>query len=45
MHKIPLRDVYCDTRLGWLKELVWCFIVLKIYPTAYDDGTPVSMHS
>lgn len=41
MYKIPFRDIYCDTLIGWLKELIWVFVILKIYPTAYDDGRPI----
>jgi hypothetical protein len=29
--KVPFRDIICDTPWMWLKEVFWCFVVLKVY--------------
>ena len=30
--KVPFRMIYCNTPWSWLKETIWCFVVLKAYP-------------
>lgn len=36
--KVPFRQVYCDTFAGWLKSLLWIFVVMKVFPHARDLG-------
>ena len=36
MYKIPRRAVYCDTFGSWVKEMIWIFLVLKLFPYSYD---------
>ena len=42
--KVPFRSIICDTPWAWLKEVFWCFVVLKIYPYTVSlypiDGHP-----
>jgi len=30
-YKIPGRSIVCDTPLRWLKEMIWVYIVMKIF--------------
>lgn len=36
MYKIPFRQVYCESLIGWLKEMAWIFFVIKLFPYSYD---------
>ena len=36
IYKIPFRQVYCETLAGWIKEMIWIFFVLKLFPYSYD---------
>lgn len=29
--KVPFREVYCDTFGAWVRETVWCHIVLRLF--------------
>ena len=31
MYKIPGRSIFCDTPLAWVKEMLWCYVVMKIF--------------
>lgn len=42
MYKIPGRAIYCDTFLSWLQEMVWVYIVLKIFRSDIDAITEKS---
>ena len=33
-YKVPFRMIYCETIGQWVRETVWCHIVLKIWPNA-----------
>jgi hypothetical protein len=39
MYKIPRRQVYCDTFGTWLKQMVWIFLVIKLFPHCVDIGS------
>lgn len=39
MLKVPFRQVYCDTFVGWLKATLWCHLVIKVFPFAVDLGS------
>lgn len=34
--KIPRRQVYCATLGGWLREMLWVFVVLKLFRNDID---------
>ena len=36
-HKVPFRQVYCDTWRSWLGETIYCLIVLKLNPPKLPD--------
>jgi hypothetical protein len=36
-HKVPCREVYCDTWRAWLAEVVLCFVVYKLMPPILPD--------
>jgi hypothetical protein len=42
--KVPFRSIVCDTPWSWVKEVFWCFVVLKAYPHTVTlqpiDGHP-----
>lgn len=38
-YKVPFRQVYCETLSLWLKETVWCHLVLRVFPHALDLGS------
>ena len=38
MWKVPFRQCYTHSFICWVKWTIWCHLVLKIYPTAYDNG-------
>ena len=38
-YKIPFRRVYTSTFKDWIKEIVWIFVVIKIFPKAHDFGS------
>jgi hypothetical protein len=31
MYKIPGRMIVCDTIGGWLKEMLWIYVIMKIF--------------
>lgn len=37
-YKIPFRSIYTETVFQWMLEIVWCFIVLKLFPGAHNFG-------
>lgn len=39
MWKVPFRQVYCDTFGAWLRAVLWCFVVLKVFPHVADFGS------
>lgn len=36
MYRIPRRSIYCETLGGWVREMVWVFFVIKIFPHCVD---------
>ena len=42
--KVPRRQVYCATFAGWVAETIWCHVVLRIYPNAFDPGPSTRAH-
>ena len=39
MYRVPFRQVYCDTIGSWLKETIWCHLVIKLFPYVADLGS------
>lgn len=39
MYKVPFRQIYCDSLLGWIREVVWCFVVMKLFRSDIDAIT------
>lgn len=31
MYKIPGRDIVCETFSGWVKEMIWVYVVMKVF--------------
>lgn len=38
--KVPFRQCYAHTFWAMIRYAVWCHVVLRIYPHAYDQGGP-----
>lgn len=36
MYKIPFRLVYCDTLGSWIKEMIWVFVIIKVFKSDID---------
>jgi hypothetical protein len=34
--KVPFRQVYCDSVGSWLKAVLWCHVVIKVFPFVID---------
>ena len=34
MYKVPFRMIYCDTIGSWIKETIWCLVIIKIWRDA-----------
>lgn len=34
--KVPFRQVYDETFIGWLKATIWCHFVIRVFPFARD---------
>lgn len=39
MYKIPGRSIVCDTPLAWLKEMIWVYVVMKVFSSDIDAIT------
>ena len=31
MWKIPYRQVYCTTFRGWVKEMIWIYVIRRVF--------------
>ena len=36
MYKIPGRSIICDSIGGWIKEMIWIYIVRKVFKNDID---------
>jgi hypothetical protein len=36
MYKVPGRSIMCDSFGSWIKEIVWCYVVIKIWKNAVE---------
>lgn len=43
-YKIPGRSIVCDTPLRWLKEMIWVYVIMKIFWEDIDAITPHTIH-
>lgn len=34
--KVPFRQVYCDTFWTWVRAIIWCHFVLRLFPNAVE---------
>jgi hypothetical protein len=37
--KVPGRSIVCDTPLRWLREIVWCYVIMKLFKSDIDAIT------
>jgi hypothetical protein len=37
--KVPRRQVYTHNFKSWIKETLWCHLVLKLWPNIIDLGS------
>lgn len=44
MYKIPRREVYCDTLRSWFHELLWVFLVMKLFRNDISEIGPFPTH-
>jgi hypothetical protein len=33
MYKIPGRMIVCDTVGSWIKEMLWVYVIMKVFKT------------
>ena len=38
-YKIPGRQIYCDTIGGWIREMLWVYVVMKVFRSDIDAIT------
>jgi len=31
MYKVPGRMIYCDSLRSWFQEILWCYVVMKLF--------------
>ena len=36
MYKIPGRSIVCDTLGGWIHEMLWVYVVMKLFRKDLD---------
>jgi len=41
MYKVWFRQIYCENFKQWVQQMIWCFIVIKIFPNATDLNDPM----
>lgn len=39
MYKIPGRSIVCGTPVEWLKEMIWAYVVMKVFRSDIDAIT------
>jgi len=39
MYKIPGRMIVCNTIGGWIKEMLWVYVVMKVFKMDIDAIT------
>ena len=39
MYKVPGRMIYCDTIGAWFQEILWCYVVMKVFRTDIEGMT------
>jgi len=39
MYKIPGRSIVCDTPLAWVREMIWVYVIMKIFKADIDAIT------
>jgi len=42
--KIPGRMFYANNFIDWIKETIWCHIILNIYPNASNTGENIKIN-
>lgn len=40
-YKIPGRSISCDTLRGWIQEMLWCYVVMKIFHKDIEAIAPL----
>jgi hypothetical protein len=39
MYKVPGRMIYCSTIGQWIQEILWCYVVMKLFRTDIEGMT------
>jgi hypothetical protein len=39
MYKVPGRSIVCDTIGGWIQEVLWCYVVMKLFKSDIEAIT------
>jgi hypothetical protein len=39
MYKVPGRRIYCDSLKSWFREILWCYIIMKVFKSDIDAIT------
>ena len=37
MYKIPGRSIVCNTIGEWTREMIWCYIIMKLFRADIDS--------
>lgn len=40
MYKIPGRSIVCDTIPAWIKEMIWVYVVWKVFRSDIEAISP-----
>jgi|WetSurSiteA1Bulk_404760.scaffolds.fasta_scaffold00264_19 hypothetical protein len=39
MYKVPGRMIYCSTIKQWIQEILWCYVIMKLFRTDIEGMT------
>lgn len=37
--KVPFRQVWCETFISMLRQVLWCHVVIRVFPKVHDFGS------
>jgi hypothetical protein len=36
VYKVPGRLIHCDTIGSWIREIIWCYVIMKLFKDDID---------
>jgi len=40
MYKVPGRSIICSTIGEWIREIIWCYVVMKLFREDIESICP-----